>query len=217
MPESTDATRPPRHPSPSLASGWVLAALLCSSCASQRVADIRTDMAPEADLSSYSTFGFPEQTGTDRGGYSTLVTDHFKAAVTEQMQMRGYRYVDENPSLLVNFYVNVRERTEVRSRPAGSAGFGYYGYRYGLYDPWPLYARDVDTVTYPIGTANIDVVDAQKRQLIWEGVAEGRITDEDMENPREAISSAVAQLFARFPGRASAVDESTTLTQPPPR
>lgn len=166
-------------------------------------------MAPDADLSSYSTFGFPEQTGTDRGGYSTIVTDHFKAAVTEQMEMRGYRYVDENPSLLVNFYANVRERTDIRSRPTGSAGFGYYGYRYGLYGAWPMYARDVDTVTYPIGTANIDVVDAQKRQLVWEGVAEGRLTKEDMENPREAISSAVAQLFTRFPGRARAVDEPT--------
>jgi hypothetical protein len=163
-------------------------------------------MAPNADLSSYSTFGFPAQTGTDRGGYSTIVTDYFKAAVKEQMEMRGYRYVDENPSLLVNFYANVRERTEVRSRPGGSLGFGYYGYRYGLYDAWPMYGRDIDTVTYPIGTANIDVVDAQQRQLIWEGVAEGRLHDDDMNNPRDAISSAVTQLFARFPGKARAVD-----------
>ncbi len=74
------------------------------------------------------TFGFPEQTGTDRGGYSTIVTDYFKAAVKQQMEMRGYRYVDENPSLLVNFYANVRERTEVRSRPGGSLGFCSHGF-----------------------------------------------------------------------------------------
>jgi hypothetical protein len=196
------------HHSPRVAFGVALVGLLCASCASQRTADVRVNLAPNADLSSYSTFGFPEQTGTDRGGYSTIVTNDFKAAVTEQMQMRGYRYVDANPSLLVNFYANVRERTEVRSRPGGGAAFGYYGYRYGLYDAWPMYGESVDTVTYPIGTANVDVVDAQKRQLIWEGVAEGRLRDKDMENPREAISSAVTQLFARFPGRASAVDAS---------
>jgi hypothetical protein len=188
------------------AAAGILLAMLCAGCATQKTADIRVDMAPGADPSAYSTFGFPEQTGTDRGGYSTLVTDYFKAAVKEQMEMRGYRYVDENPSLLVNFYANVRERTEVRSNPAGAAGFGYYGYRYGLYDPWPMYGRDVESVTYPIGTANIDIVDAQKRQLIWEGVAEGRLHQEDMDNPRDAISSAVSQLFTKFSGRARPVD-----------
>lgn len=199
------------HPS-TRATACALLAALCVSCATQRTADIRVNMAPDADLSSYSTFGFPEQTGTDRGGYSTLVTDYFKAAVKEQMEMRGYRYVDENPSLLVNFYANVRERTEVRSVP-GAAGYGYYGYRYGLYSAWPMYGQDVESVTYPIGTANVDVVDAQKRQLIWEGVAEGRLNDKDMDDPKAAISSAVTQMFTRFPGRARAVDASATQQQ----
>ncbi len=192
------------------ASTLAMLAILCASCATERRADIRVHMAPDADLSSYSTFGFPEQTGTDRGGYSTLVTDYFKTAVKEQMEMRGYRYVDENPNLLVNFYANVHERTEVRSTP-DAAAFGYYGYRYGLYSAWPMYSQDIDTVTYPIGTANIDVVDAQKRQMIWEGVAEGRLRDEDMDNPKEAISSAVAQMFTRFPGHARSVDASGTV------
>jgi Domain of unknown function (DUF4136) len=183
----------------------LMASALSTGCATQR-AEIRTDAAPDANLSSYSTFGFPEQTGTDRGGYSTIVTDYFKAAVTEQMQLRGYRYVDENPSLLVNFFANVRERTEVRSRPGSSAAFGYYGYRYGLYDAWPMYHSEVESVTYPVGTVNIDIVDAQKRQLIWEGVAQGRVRDADMARPREAIAGVVTQLFSRFPGRAAAVD-----------
>ena len=167
--------------------------------------DIRVNRAPDADFSAYSTFGFPEQTGTDRGGYSTFVTDYFKAAVRDQMQQRGYRYVDENPDLLVNFFANARERTEVRSRPTTSLGYGYYGYRYGLYGAWPMYAQDVDTVTYRVGTANVDIVDAREKQLIWEGVAEGRIKQSDMQQPREAIQNVVSQLFARFPGRAGAV------------
>jgi hypothetical protein len=35
-------------------------------------------------------------------------------AVRDQMEQRGYHYVDENPDLLVNFYAKVHERTEVR-------------------------------------------------------------------------------------------------------
>lgn len=183
-----------------------LAAL--AGCASNPTADIHVHAAPDANLSSYSTFGFPEQTGTDRGGYSTLVTSYFKSAVRDQMEQRGYHYVDANPDLLVNFYAKVHERTEVRPDPTFSAAYGYYGYRYGLYGAWPLYDNDVHTVTYPIGTANVDVVDARKKQMIWEGVAQGRLHDEDMDNPRESISRVVTQLFARFPGRASIIENS---------
>jgi hypothetical protein len=44
--------------------------------------------------------------------------------------------------------------------------------------------------------------------MIWEGIAQGRVRDADMDNPREAISSVVTQLFARFPGRAGIVENS---------
>jgi hypothetical protein len=179
---------------------------LLAACATTPTPDIRVHSAPDAEFSSYGSFGFPEQTGTDRGGYSTLVTNYFKKAVREQMELRGYRYVDANPDLLVNFYANVRDRTEVRSFP--SLGYGYYGYRYGLYSAWPLYGTEVDSVTYPIGTANIDVVDAKRKQMIWEAVAEGRISDEDMKQPEIAIRRVVAQMFQHFPGRASGVDNT---------
>jgi hypothetical protein len=185
-----------------------IALAVLAGCASNPTPDIHVHAAPDADLSKYSTFGFPEQTGTDRGGYSTLVTSYFKSAVRDQMERRGYHYVDENPDLLVNFYAKVHERTETRSDPSYSAAYGYYGYRYGLYGAWPLYDNDVYTVTYPIGTANIDVVDARKKQMIWEGVAQGRLRDEDMNNPRESISRVVTQLFARFPGRPAIVDNT---------
>jgi len=149
------------------------ALLALAGCASTPSADIHVNAAPDANLSAYSTFGFPEQTGTDRGGYSTLVTSYFKDAVKQQMEQRGYHYVDENPDLLVNFYAKVHERTEVRPDPSFSAAYGYYGYRYGLYTAWSLYDSEVRTVTYPIGTANLDIVDARKKQMIWEGALPG--------------------------------------------
>jgi hypothetical protein len=40
-------------------------------------------------------------------------------------------------------------------------------------------------------------------QLIWEGVAEGRITKDDMQNPRVTIDAVVAELFQRFSGVAA--------------
>jgi hypothetical protein len=189
----------------------VLAVLVIGGCATQRP-NIRVMAAPDASFTSYHTFGFPEQTGTDRGGYSTLITSYFKQAVRKQMETRGYQYVEANPDLLVNFYANAHERTEVRSTPAVPA-YGYYGYRYGLYNAWPMYQDQVQSVTYPVGTANVDVVDAQKRQLIWEGVAQGRIHQDDMDHPDEAIQSVVAQLFTKFPGRAGFSDPNAATAR----
>jgi len=196
-----------KHSRFSLAVCAVAFAML-AGCATTSTPDIRVNQAPDANFSAYGTFGFPEQTGTDRGGYSTLVTSYFKAAVRNQMEQRGYHYVDENPDLLVNFYAKVHERTEVRPDPSFSAAYGYYGYRYGLYSAWPYYDDSARTVTYPVGTANIDVVDAHKKQMIWEGVAQGVVSDEDMDHPQESISRVVTQLFARYPGRAGIVENS---------
>jgi hypothetical protein len=196
-----------KHSRFSLAVCAVAFAML-AGCATTSTPDIHVNQAPDANFTSYGTFGFPEQTGTDRGGYSTLVTSYFKAAVRNQMEQRGYHYVDENPDLLVNFYAKVHERTEVRPDPSFSAAYGYYGYRYGLYSAWPYYDDSVRTVTYPNGTANIDVVDARRKQMIWEGVAQGVVSDEDMDHPQESISRVVTQLFARYPGRAGIVENS---------
>lgn len=181
-------------------SALIVAAALLSGCAATRP-DIRTDYDRSADFSAYGTYGFPDELGTDRAGYSTLITSHFKQAVDHEMQGRGYRYTESEPDLLVNFFANVRHVTTVRSLPRVRVSYGYYGYRYGLYSAWPLYADDVDTVHYRVGTANIDIVDAERNQLIWEGLAEGRLTREMMENPQPAIESVVAELFSRYPGR----------------
>ena len=186
---------------PSLISSLGLAlcaAALLAACASNRGPDTRIDYDKAVDFSVYRTFGFPKETGTDRGGYSTLVTSYFKNAVTTAMEARGYKYAAENPDLLVNFFMNTRERTELR--PSMDAGMGYYGYRYGLYSPWPHYDDD-RTVTYKIGTINVDIVDAEKKQLVWEGVSEGRVSDEMMANPKVTVNAVVTELMRQYPGR----------------
>ena len=175
------------------------AILLIAGCATTKAPPSRIDYDKKADFSVYRTFGFPKETGTDRGGYSTLVTSYFKSSVTTAMEARGYKYSEEHPDLLVNFYMNTRERTETRSSPP-IGGYGYYGYRYGLYSAWPMYDED-RTVTYKVGTINLDIVDAEKKQLIWEGVSEGRVSDEAMANPKVTVNAVVTELMRQYPGK----------------
>lgn len=165
---------------------------------------IHSDYDTSADFSRYQTYGYASELATDRAGYSTLITSHFKRAVGRELETRGYRHVETNPDLLVNFFVSIGEQTDIRSTASPTMGAGYYGYRYGMYTAWPAYSTDVSTVTYKVGTANIDVIDAERKQLIWEGVAEGRIADEALEDPGPAIDAVVTELFASFPARAGA-------------
>jgi len=144
-----------------------LATALLAGCAAVGP-KVRIDFDRTADFSAYRSYGFPAELGTDRGGYSTLITYYFKQAVDREMQQRGYTYSGTDPDLLVNFFARVRDVTDVRSEPVVWVGHGYYGYRYGLYGAWPLYADGVSTVHYKVGTANVDLVDAKRRQLIWE-------------------------------------------------
>ena len=165
---------------------------------------IRSDYDRTADFTAYKTFGFVEPLGTDKSGYSTLVTSHFKGAAQAEMEKLGYTYAEQSPDLLVNFFSNTENRTDIRSSPSVTASYGYYGYRSGLYMGFPIYGSETETRHYKVGTLNIDVVDAEKSQLVWEGIAEGKLSKEAMADPRAAIHSAVQQIFQTFPTAAPA-------------
>jgi hypothetical protein len=165
---------------------------------------IHADFDRTVNFANYHTYDYENPVGTDKAGYSTLLTQYFKQSIDAEMSSRGYRKVDANPDLYVNFMANAVEKTDVRSTPSSSMtmGMGYYGYRGGMYTTMPMYSTpDVQTIRYKVGTANIDVVDAREKRLIWTGVIEGKLTDEVMKNPQPAVASVVSQMFSQFPGR----------------
>jgi len=172
-----------------------LAGLLVVGCTSTPTVHSNTD--PTANLSSYKTYGFVPQPGTNRGGYSTPLTTNFEMAISRELDARGYRKVDTDPDLLVNFNANSKENVDLRS--TYTPGPYYYGYRGGMYGG----VNDVQTVRYKVGTANIDIVDANKKRLVWEGVAEGELTQDMMKNPQAAVDMVVAQMFMQFAGKAA--------------
>ena len=166
---------------------------------------IRTNKDPTANLSNYKTYTFPEKVGTDRPGYSTPISSYFKEAIRREMDARGYKFVEGGTAdLLVNFNANAKENVDVRTTPGSTMGYGYgyYGYRGGMYGA-SAFPPEVETVRYRVGTANIDVVDMSRKQLLWEGIAEAKLTKKMMADPRTAISNVIAEMFLQFPGRAA--------------
>ena len=160
--------------------------------------DIRVDRDPSADMAAYKTFGFFDVVSTDRVQYTTIITSRLKQATRTQLEAKGYRYDEANPDLKANFYLKVQEKQEIQSTPS-MAPVGFYGYRAGYYGAWAGYPQDIQTINYREGTLSIDLVDAKKDQLVWQGVANGRVTDEMRKNPGPAIDAVVAQIFSNFP------------------
>ena len=160
---------------------------------------VRAEYDKSVDFSQYKTFGFFSPLGTDRSGYETVVSQYLKAASRRELEARGLRYDEAAPQLRINFNARLSEQLRTTSMPGPSFGMGYYGYRGGFYSAWPMYSYDTITTSYTEGTLNIDVVDAARKQLVWEGVAVGNVNDTSAESIRPKIEQAVAAAFAKYP------------------
>ena len=188
-------------------------AMVFAGCAAPKI-NTRSQSDPGVNLASYHTYNFVSEPGTNRGGYSTPITGYFKGAISRELNARGYKLSEDNPELLINFNTNARENVDVQTRPTSTVGvgygygYGYYGYRGGMYAAGPInYGTEVETVRYKVGTANIDVVDAAKKQLVWEGIAEGKITDKMMKNPQATIDGVITEMFLNYPVKAGGVTQ----------
>lgn len=171
-------------------------AIIIAACASG--AKIRSDYDHTMDFGNYNTYNFYADAGPDSTSYQGLFTQYMVTAIDREMQSRGYQKSD-NPDLLVNFNANFQDKTKVTTTP--SMGGGYYGYRGGYYGGWGGYGYGTDTHVsqYTEGTFNIDLVDAGKKQLVWEAVAVGRINDDTFDNLQQKVDEGVPEFFAMYP------------------
>lgn len=173
-------------------------ALLLAACATGP--KVTSDYDRSANFAAYHSFRFHEPLGTDQAGYESLVTQTLKAAVRQEMEARGYTYVETDADLLINFNGRLERRTDISQTPAPTPV--YYGYRRGLYGGWGGYAYETRVDQYVEGTLNIDMIDAQRKQLVWEGVAVGRVSKKSQEDRQAAIRAAVAEILAKYPFKA---------------
>lgn len=177
-----------------------LSFLLLGGCASG--GKIMYDYDHNADFGSYRTFNFMEGAGPDTGDYQSFFTRYMIQAITVEMEKRGYTKSDD-PDLLVNFNAILQDKTKVSTSPAPMGPYpAYYGYRRGYYGGWGVgygYATETHVSQYTEGTFNIDLVDARKKQLVWEAVGVGRVTEDKLENVEQSVKEGVPRFFAGYP------------------
>jgi len=177
----------------------VVSALLLTACVS--APEIRVNVDESTDFSVFKTYGFIEPLGTDKAGYTTLVTKHLRQAVSQELEKRGYVY-SSSPDLSVNFYTHLVNRTYITSAPTPVYYGGYYNYRHGIYGVYPGYAYRPYSYNYQEGTVNVDLVDTRKKQMVWEGIAVNEVGSQELNNPQQAFQKVIAAIFEHYPYRA---------------
>lgn len=177
---------------------WLLfLGFVAAGCASSP--SVRSDFDAQANFAQFRTFAFADPLGTDKAGYSSLVTERLKTATRLQMEQRGYVLDVKAPDLLVNFLTQVSTKSEYVPPPPMPWGPNYYGYRMGFYGPWAGYQFGPEVIQYTQGVLNIDLVDATQKQLVWEGVATTVINDLQQASSEAFIGPLVADIFKRYP------------------
>ncbi|MFA9188812.1 DUF4136 domain-containing protein [Flavobacterium sp. FBOR7N2.3] len=161
---------------------------LLSSCSSVRV---YSDFDSRADFSQYKTYAFHKK-GIDRVQISELDKKRILHAIDNALSQKGMTK-NENPDLLINFFTKEREQIDVNQF---NMGWGY-GWGWG-WNPFLWGGGNTFVSSSTQGTLYIDLIDAKKKELIWQGEGIGTLTENRREKEKQ-INEFVSKILAQFP------------------
>ena len=73
------------------------------------------------------------------------------------------------------------------------------GYGFGFYGGWPGYAFGPDVIQYNEGTLKVDLIDARRKQMVWEGIGTTLLGNAQQTASEAMVESMVSSIFARYP------------------
>ena len=185
----------------------LMMALLFSSCNSVRVA---TDYDKDIQFDTYKTFAF-YKTGIDKAQISDLDKRRILRAIESELLSKGYTK-SKNPDMLVSIFTKSQTRVDVYQNNWGWGGWGGWGWGgfgpgwgWGGFGPgwgWGGWGMNQPMVsTSNEGTLFIDLIDAEKKELVWQGSGAGNLPDK-MEKKEEKIKEFVNKMLANYPPEA---------------
>ena len=149
------------------------------------------DYDKNVDFSAYKTYAY-YKTGIDKVEISDLDKRRILNAIDQQMLAKGFTKSD-NPDLLINLFTKSREQVNVNQF---NAGWGY-GWGWG-WNPFIMGGHQTTVTTSTEGTLYIDLIDAKKKEMIWQGEGTGVLT-KNTHKKEERINEFVSQILSQYP------------------
>ena len=161
-----------------------------TSCTSVRVA---ADYDKNANFATYKTFAF-FKTGIDKAEISDLDKRRILRAIEAEMLAKGFTK-SENPDLLISLFTKSNQRVDVYNNSWGYGGWGWGGFGPGWGWGWN---QQPNVTTRTEGVLYIDLIDANKKELVWQGMGTGYLT-QNMEKKEERIKEFVSKIMEKYP------------------
>lgn len=167
----------------------VIIFLLSTSCSSIKVA---TDYDKNANFDNFKTFAF-FKTGIDKAEINDLDKRRILRAIESELLAKGFTK-SETPDLLISLFTKSNQRVDVYNNYWGYGAWGWGGYGPGW--GWGYNQPSVSTSTE--GTLYIDLIDANKKELVWQGMGTGYLT-KNMEKKESLIQEFVSKIMEKYP------------------
>jgi len=175
--------------------------LIISSCSTVRVA---SDYDQTVNFNEYKTYAFYKP-GIDKAEISDLDKKRVLRAIEKEMEAKGFTK-SENPAVLISIFAKANKRVDVYQNNFGFGGFGRFGYGgfgrfgYGGFGPWgggAFYGNNISERTE--GVLYIDLLDVNKKQLVWQGKGTATLTSRNIEKREARIQEIVKEIMEVYP------------------
>ena len=162
--------------------------LSMTSCESVRVA---ADYDRAVSFDTYKSFAFFKD-GIDKAKISDLDKRRILRAVESEMLAKGF-VKSETPDLLVNIFTNELQEVNVYNQNFVLHGWGM-NWGWGPVMGW----NQTSVSNSSSGTLYIDLIDANKKELVWQGMGEGYLSSR-MDKKEARIVEFVAAILEKYP------------------
>jgi hypothetical protein len=170
----------------------VIALLLLTSCNIVRVV---SDYDKETNFDNYTTFAFFKP-GIDKAKISDLDKKRILRAIQDNLMAKGMNK-NSNPDILVSIFTKESQRVDIYQNNFGGA-WGWNPYWGGNFNNNRMISSNIE------GSLFIDLIDANTKELIWQGVSHSGIyKGNDIEKREEKIRLIVSKILAQYPPNAN--------------
>ncbi len=175
----------------------LFSAVLFTSC---RSVDVVADYDRQVNFDSYKSYAF-YKTGIDQVQVSDLDKRRILKAIEYEMSQRGFQK-SKDPDILVSIFTDEKERVNVYQNYPWGWGWGGWGPYWGGYwgGYWGPGYWGPAVSSYTEGALYIDLIDAESKQLVWQGKGVGSLSRyKDVEKKERRIREFVYEIMRKYP------------------